>query len=147
MSTHHPLNSEVFNLFTYNPAQPAAGINMIFPCPANTRLEILAVTLTLTLDATVANRVFSIAAYDGSTNFQYSTHNILLAASVSRMFYASQGAEHMLIASVNSRPTMKLPINMLLDPGDSLVTDIFNIQATDQISDITIRVKHWTVTS
>ena len=147
MSHHHPLNSLVFNLVSYNPAQPAAGANMQFPCPANTRLEILAVTLTLTLDATVANRTFSLALSDGSTNFQYSTHNILLVATNARTFYASQQAEHMLVAAVNSRPTMTLPINTIVEPGDLLITDIINIQATDQISDITIRAKAWAIPS
>lgn len=143
MPQQHPFNTDIYNLVTYALADPGAGANLSFPCPQGTRLEIIYVQARLICDATVANRVFQLACYNGISNFQYVIHNRLLVAASSNWFRASAGGNHIDIAGVAAFIPLRLPSPMIINYGESLITDLFNIQASDQIASVIIRAKLW----
>lgn len=143
MDNANPFNTNIFLVASFSLANPAAGANFSYPVPANTRMEILGVTLTLINDANVGNRLVQIHGYDGTAAFQYGEASGVQVASATAYYSAAPNGGNLHTAATDSIYCITLPSPFILNYGDSLRSTICSIQAGDQISAIRIRAKVW----
>lgn len=70
---------------------PAAGADILYLCPANTRLEILGIHLTFTSDANAANRNIDFIIGCGVADLFHFNMNLLHAATETRDYHLIAG--------------------------------------------------------
>jgi hypothetical protein len=143
MSDNHPLDINIFTVKSISLTNPAPGANFSYTCPANTRMEIISVFLTLTTDATVASRLVLIHGHDGTSNIQVAEATLVQVNSSSCSYSASSAGGSLRTTATDSIYCLILPSPLILNPGEFLRSTVLAIQATDQISAITIRAKMW----
>jgi len=116
---------------------PAAGADILFPCPANTRLEIIGIHLTLTTDANIANRNVDFIIGCGVADLLHFDMNILHAASTARDYHIVAG-QIQPIFSVGLVRWCPAPPSIPLVASHSFRTVTDFIQVGDQYSAIYI---------
>src|SRR3989304_7847549 len=100
------------------PANPAAGAPLILPCPAGSRIQLIAAAFFYSCDATVATRVPFVAIRRGATLFQVAPVGTALTAGVAIRAHPSlSGAQPVNIAAF-SLQTIQLPDEMFLRVGE-----------------------------
>ena len=145
MSNNHPLDINTFNLITYSLADPAAGADFAFPCPSNTRLQIISVHLKLSTSATVSNRHVRIQGTDGTTIFCRTAPYTTVPASQNIYYTFSLLGQYPHSSTIGFRFNTVLSDQFFLQPGESLVSSTAGLVAGDQLSLIYIRAKLWTL--
>lgn len=126
-------------LVTRDLDDPAAGADLSWRSPEDTRLLLHSVFLTLTTDANVANRRVTVQGCHGSTAFTQAPapgHQVASETIYYRFAPCILG-----IDESDDLSYMWAPISehLYLEPDHYLQTNVINIQAGDQISDVTIR--------
>ena len=137
------LDDNLYQLVTLKPANPSAGAQLIITVPDTLRYSVLSVHYTLTTDSTAATRVNKIVGHDGTDRFSVTLHNATLSASLALNFLYTRGVFTVAGPGGTSDSQFGLIHELILNPGESLRTEIENIQVTDQISDAIVRVKQW----
>ena len=139
----HKFTTNIFSLESLAVANPGAGNNLsISPNPA-LRIEITALSFLLTADANAANRLVTLTLSDGAVVTPISASPGFQTANEAITYYFSTGMINSdASASIQSIFT-SLPKNLFLDPGDSVISDILNIQVGDAITNVTYRFKFW----
>lgn len=126
-------------LVTVGPTSPAPGANLHWISPADTRILIHSVFLTLATDATAANRRTTIQGLHGSIAFTQAPapgDQIASTTIAYRFAPCILGIDGSTEHSLQWAPISE---HLYLEQGHALGTLISNIQATDQISNIRIR--------
>ena len=142
---HSRVDTNVFHIRNLSIADPAAGADISFGVPVNMRIQILSFRMQLVTDATVINRHIAATASDGSINFSRFSHTTLQTATQTRIYHATVGNTNVESAVDGLNISIPLPNDLYLNPTDSFITLIDNLQAGDQISGASIRVKVWVV--
>lgn len=142
---NNPLDLTTCDFMTITPGNPAAGANMSFLVPVKAVIMPLCVAFTLAADANAGTRQLQLAFNDGTSNFAVHPAPGTQIATQTFDYSSSVGAESFDHQLSNSRLFMTLPADHLLRFGDSIVTIITGIKATDQISNIVIRYRQWIV--
>ncbi len=135
------LDRRLIGLLTVTPDAPAAGQNLMWENTESTRIQIVSIILTLQTDANVANRRLTIQALHGSNPFCNSPAPGNQAASLTWNYRFATCMLGIDDGTAISTLWGVLSADLYIDPGDHLATDIINIQATDALTDITIRFR------
>lgn len=134
-----PYNFCFGDIITITPADPAAGANLSFLVPINAFIIPLSIDFLFTTSAVVATRIVSVSGYDGSDRFQVTKSQNSQAASAAWSYHFSVNIGGAIGLAGTSEQNGVISYPMLLRQGDSLITNIVNIDAGDQISNVVIR--------
>jgi len=143
MGLHHNLDDRIFLIRQDSPADPAAGAQLSWPCPDRSRVQILSIDFTVAVINAGAARLVVVAAYDGSINFGHSPLADLIAINATATCYFALGVDARDHETAFNILSGELSTSLILNPGESLITDIDALAATDQIADVHIRYKQW----
>ncbi len=143
MNNQNPLNTNVFDVITLGPANPAAGANFTLSVNANSRWRIIGLDFTVQTDGTAANRIVEVHGFDGTDIIQVTRSLNLHTASLTIDYNANTGTGQ--AHEGGSIIDIQMPLNndLYLNIGDSIRITVINIQTGDQISDIRVRVQQW----
>ena len=129
---------EPFGLDSVSIADPGAQTNFRYVMPFDYLYRLLSVNLTFTSDATVANRLVSVAASIGSSDvFVCNAPLIQDASKVYTYNFSSRPVPYIPVPLALRIPATISP-DFLLPPGATIHSIIDSIQAADAISDITL---------
>ncbi len=120
---------------------PAAGAEASETVPTNARWLLLAFTLRLVTDATVANRHVRLVIDDGATTFFSSDSEAAQAASDNWAYNAGIGMDRR--AGVSDNRMWALPAGLMLPGGARIRTSTSNIAAGDNFSAPQLLVEEW----
>jgi len=138
----HPFLTTVHDIVGVTIAAPGAGTNLSFPCPVNARILPVHLSFVFTTDANVMNRLVQVAMYDGGNNYNIGEPTNVQAASTVRNYFFNHGianARDILGGGSYNQVWCDLNPNCWLRFGDSIVTVIGGLQATDAITGAVIR--------
>ena len=133
------LDRNQVGLVTLQPDNPAAGNNLYWECPEDTRVLVHSVFFLLTTDANVANRRVCVQATHGSVGFSQAPapgHQVASETIYYRFAPCILGIDESADLSYMWAPISE---HLYLERGHALQSLIVNIQATDQISELLIR--------
>lgn len=143
MPQEHNLNTDIFEVRQSSPANPAAGVQLSWPCPDRTRVHILSIDFRYAVANAGAARLVIVAAYDGTDNWGHSPLADTVGINANKDCSFALGVDARDHETAMNRLSGKLSSSLILNPGDSLVTLIDAMDATDQLSLIHIRYKRW----
>lgn len=123
-------------------AVPGAGAEISETVPTGARWELLALTMTLTTSATVANRLPTVTIDDGALVYFRQSAMIVLAQSLNLAFQWAEGTPSFTLAT-NGLPAAPLPVNNRLGAGHRIRTSTAAIAVGDQYSLIQYLVREW----
>lgn len=133
------INGEHWRPLTILIPDPAAGANFVFTCPIQFMFKVKDVSFRLVTDANIANRTGAIGIYlndDGATTInKFFISNVVHAASLTKNYFFQETPirDNTIINYVLEPFT-----ETILKQGDAIASGINNLQATDQISLISI---------
>ena len=143
----NPLDDRIYAVTAVRSASPAAGANYVHTCPANTREEIIALTFGVTAAAVAVARTVTVqATIDtyiipcGCAAYEYNNADTETYTFGVGMTPINGGAT----TTLNFDPLLH---HIILDPGETFATNVINMDAGDQLSDPTIYVRRWAITS
>ena len=139
----HNLNTCVFSLESLAVANPGAGNNLTIAPSTAIRIELISLSFLLTCDANAANRLVTLTLSNGSIIVPFSATPGFQTANEAITYYFSQGMVNSDASASIQSIFAPLPRHLYFDPGDSLITDIFNIQVGDAITNVVYRFKYW----
>ena len=145
MDSIHPLDISIFRLANYTLPNPAAGTDFTFPCPTNTRLQLISVHFKLSTSSASANRYVFIQGTDGTTIFCKTGPHAPISSSANMYYCYSLLGSHPQSNITASRWDSVLSHEFFLQPGESLVSSSIALDVADQLSLIYIRAKLWTL--
>ncbi|HEY3042612.1 MAG TPA: hypothetical protein VGJ39_01210 [Vicinamibacterales bacterium] len=120
---------------------PAAGVEITETVPTNARWRLIAMNFQFTTDATVSNRLVTIALDDGVTNFSRTDSGQLQGASTTPSYTGLVGAGFSTAAGgIRHIP---LPAGPLLMGGFRIRTSTTNLQAGDDYTAPQLLVEEW----
>jgi hypothetical protein len=129
------------NIRTIIGTDPAAGVNLSETVPTNARWRLLSLNLTMTTDATVANRNMRIFYDDGVTTF-FATESLTLQT-------ASQSRRYVIAAFGNGQAVTIDTIHLAAPPDIELLagyrvrSSVANFQVEDNINEFAMLVEEW----
>ena len=145
MDSTHPLDISIFRLANYTLPNPAAGADFAFPCPTNTRLQLISVHFKLSTSSASANRYVFIQGTDGTTIFCKTGPHAAIGSSANVYYCYSLLGSYAQTAITAFRWNSVLSDQFFLQPGESLVSSSLGLDVADQLSLIYIRAKLWTL--
>lgn len=125
----------------FSPAAASPGDDTEWTVDSNTRVRILSFSIRLVTNATVANRLMIIAGTRGVTTlFQLTVASVQPASvTIDYHFNVGEGSANQVSTFANT----SFPPNLVLLAGDKLVTQVENIQGTDNLSFQNIYAEQW----
>lgn len=127
-------------------SDPAAGANLSYAVPAQYRVQLLAMKLTLTTSATVANRTLQVLfsvhlSSAAATTFYVALSQVAQPASLAWTYYLAPGnPDDTAAVDLRLRQRLPYPLEMWGDTsanvGWKITTDVDAMAAGDQISDV-----------
>ena len=139
----HPLDLNVFSLHTATVADPGAGAQFQFPCPANARIEILSVNY---LETTAAGGVVRMGLLHITTGG--AIHSIAMSSNmqaggiIATWSWLKQTGRYSGTSALRNMGET-LPAGYFLEPGDILHSSIYNFGIFDTLTNINIRYALW----
>lgn len=143
----NPFDTDTFTIKTIHSANPAAGANYAYACPAGMRIQIIGLTFhivaaavavlrTVTLVATIASNAIPV----GVAAYMYNTGDTEDYTFGLGMLSIDGGVT----STKNFAPLID---GIFLIPAETIATDIIDIQGADQVSEPTLLLKRWALTS
>lgn len=122
------------------PANPAAGTNFIYTQSASLMSKVKSCRFTFTAGAAAANRAMVLASYSGALVFSAIRFATVTTAGLVRMYSAQDlySQAEVSITIFGQIFIIREAGGFWLTPGMILRSNVENIQAADQISDIVI---------
>lgn len=145
MPALNPMHAAVYDLATVAPANPGANTQLDWACPDNARVHILQLTYLFTTDANAANRNHIIEAVSGGVNQPVAASTVNHTASLAWRITYPMGLPAEVDLTASTYLLIPFPTGIILEPGDSIETNIQNMQAGDAITAIVIRYKQWVI--
>lgn len=125
------------------PANPPAGSNLAIPVEARNWLRVIAAVATLTTDATVASRFFSLDFITGKgVTYCRNAAGLVITASTMNQVFAWTEQRTDAQWAVNT-PVLVPVSSMFLPPGSVVQFTIDNKQAGDQIASVIVTVERY----
>lgn len=121
-----------------NPGAPAAGAEIVYTAPANSRIRIVSLSGLLTTSAAVANRNVKIVIDDGATIYYEASAGFSQAASLANRYSFADGVSP--TALFDGCVALPLPSNLWLSPGHRVRTLTTALDVADQWSTALIMV-------
>lgn len=123
-------------------ANPAAGANLSITVPANARCELVILKFMLRCDANAANRYVMLYAAHGARTMYIAGAEFALTANEDRLvLFGHFGFSS--VADGGNTLVVGTPSYPVLLKDDTIVTEILNLQATDQIDGVEYVFKLW----
>jgi len=145
MPARNPVNSAIFDLVTTIIPDPGLGNPISWACPANARIEILYLGFILATDANAANRIVYVGATTPALGQIMGASSIAQTAGLTRGYSFVAGLPQEVDLSAHGFILCPMSPNLILEPGDDFDTDVFNIQATDNLASIITRYRQWII--
>jgi len=123
-------------------ADPAAGSEISETVPTNARWRLLAMTFSLTTDATAVTRRVMLAFDDGSTIYAYEKAFEAQGANLTRAYSFVAGLNHEAVTGIG-KIHGHLPKNLILPQGYRIRTTTSNLQAGDNLTAPAMLVEEW----
>ena len=120
-----------------NPANPGAGNNWSVTVPNNVLLHLRGVSFQFLTDANVANRYPTLLVNNGTADVIVIPSVVLQTASVTYQWCFSIEA-YPITTAVNNHATARIPRQVVMAPGWTLSSSVWNLQAGDTITNIYI---------
>lgn len=143
MPIKSPIDSNVFQVVTDTPADPAAGADFVWPTPANSRVEIVSVVFEIVADGTAINRQAQVNINNTVVDVQHSVAPGIQVAGETLEYQFAIDNDPLDLSGAYQLMTCKLAELLTMDPGDRFVSNVLNLQAGDQIQNIVIRFRQW----
>ena len=141
----HPLDTDVFQLITEVGTDPAAGADYTYTPPANCRIQLLSFTFTFATDANAANRLARFRILNATNRAVTVLPLIKQTASKTWTYHFAPGVPAYEQQNLHQLVWGNLGHAFIMQDGDTLEINSPSMQATDQISDILLRYKLWTM--
>ena len=143
----NPFDDRIYAVTAVRSADPAAGANYVHTCPANTREEIIALTFGVQAAAVAVERTVTVQAKIDTYIIPCGCGTYLYNNADTETYTFGVG-----MTPINGGATTTLNFDpllhhIILDPGETFSTLIVNMEATDQLTDPTIYVRRWAITS
>ena len=129
-------------VLSYSGADPAAGVDATITCPPATRWLILAASITIVTDATVADRYLRLLAFNGGLTVVYAIATLAIPANTTRSNVWFPTAQQF-TAAIGGITNAPLPPRLLLAAGDALTVSPTAMQIGDNLTALTISVEEW----
>jgi hypothetical protein len=125
------------------PTNPAAGAQLSVTVQGEWAVRVLAARATLTTDANVANRLVSLDFVNSrGTTLVRNGASVLVTANTSNQ--AFEWGSNRALAEWNTGTPVWVPLlPLFLDPGFTLKFAVDSIQATDQLSSVSLVLEKW----
>jgi len=141
---HHPAETTLFHLQSLYPANPAAGAQYSATMTDLGRDQLVAVAFTLQTDATGANRFPTIRIISTARIVTRCVYvNPVIASQFAYIHFAIGLLPQEALSGTDRIINSGLPHDLILVGPTTYTIQIENIQATDQIANITIWYRHW----
>jgi len=145
MPAHNPVDTAVFDLVTTIIPNPAAGADLSWPVPVNSRIEIIYLGFIFASDANAANRFPTILGATPTLNQTMAASTVAQAASKTYGWAFVAGLPETANLAAANVVVVPMSPKLILEPGDALETYIIGMQAGDAITSIITRYKQWTI--
>jgi len=119
-------------------ANPSVATNWLWSPEPNATCELLSIYMVLTTDVNAANRTLRIKFYDGTRETIFAIPNQIQIASLACPYYFAQGYTNTNIPATEVFRSGALPINYIFPNTWTISSDLHNVQAGDQLSNIVI---------
>jgi hypothetical protein len=145
MPSANPVHTAVFALGTAIGTDPGAGANFSWPCPGNSRVQILYCSYICATDANAANRYHTLLVDTGALTPIQAGCTVAQVASKTYGIAFIAGLAATVDLSAQNQIYIPMAPDTFLSPGEALESFLINKQATDTISSIIIRYKQWII--
>jgi len=126
--------------FSTTVADPGAGSQFTYTVPAGLTVNISMVSFWFQASSTVANRQPRIALKRGAVELARTMFFYLVGATSSNRYYCHPSSE--VDSSGVGNVILEMPVTRLI-PGDTIVSDFYNMQAGDNLREIEIAGESW----
>ena len=131
----------MFRDYYVSPANPGTGFNLDFQLSAGQRVQLLAMSLLLTTDATAGDRRLALLIRRGSTDFHLVQAQTVQSPSTAVRYYIGPGnADDTAVISLRVRCRLPYPLEMwgssTADQGWRIDSDVANLAAGDALTAI-----------
>jgi len=133
------LDRNQVGLQTESPTDPASGTNWRWDIPLDTRIEVISITFLLTAAGAGGDRMVTVEAYHGSTSFAQAPAPGIHPDSAAYRYYFAPCILGIDKGTDFGRLWAPISPHFYLDNGQAIGTNISNLQATDQLSEIRLR--------
>jgi len=139
----NPLHTGIFSIQSLAIANPGAGVQISTACPVNARIMLLSMTLLYTSSANVADRYIGIGINDAIAIITAQLSTVAHTAGNAYTYYFNFGQVATLDLTAFNIITSGMPQNAYMEPGDSLLSTVVNMDAGDTITSIRVRFAQW----
>jgi hypothetical protein len=142
LSIRNPLTTDNFTVGLYTLANPAAGADVSSIAFPFARTQLLWLHIKLVTDANVASRVVRLDIHDNTIPRTCAVcPSDIGASSTSEFVFCAGGGEGN--ASAEYGRIIPISNELIIETPWYFETNILNMQATDQISDVWFSMKYW----
>lgn len=121
---------------------PAVATNLLINAPVNARSELVALSFKFSADANAADRWMRISSSSGLIVILLGNSEYPITANKDRWIIVGPTGHSSVADGGDSQTIGTVPFPVLLE-GDIIRTNVVNIQAGDQISDVYYVFKTW----
>lgn len=143
MTIQNPLSTEIFDILTLTPANPALGANFSLAVDSNARWQVISIHFKLNVDANAANRLPSIEGFDGTNIIHRQRPLNIQTAAIDADYDCNVATGSSYEEASILAISIPLPDHFYLQAGDSIRITVLGMLAGDQLENIIIRVKQW----
>lgn len=145
MPARNPVDHAVFDLVTAIVTNPGAGNQLSYSVPANARIEIIYLGFIFQTSAAVADRYATVLGATPTLDQTMGATDVAQVASKTYGYAFVAGLPESVDLSAANVIVAPLAPSLLLEPGDSLESYVFNIDGSDSITSIITRFRQWTI--
>jgi len=129
-------NTNYYFVYPVYLASVAVATDLTVTVPFTGRHKLVALSFTFTTDVNAADRLIHLYFTRGAVDYQLTSAGNTQGASLGLFYHFLIGGTQSIVAN---SPVMHAPLpdSFLLETSDSLKTSIDNIQAGDQLTDLT----------
>lgn len=125
------------------PGDPVAGALLTWACPDNAVVQVVALKLHFTTDATVIDRLVEVYISDGGVFIPATPAAIVQPATKAWTYFFTMGIAPLDVTAATAEVYQPLGCCYQLEKGSSLIVNANNMTPTDQISAVKIRYFLW----
>lgn len=141
---YNPVDTAVHAVEQDTCPAPVAGNPILWPCPDNARVLVVAIQYQITAVPATAFPLVYVAPATGS-DMLYATSHIAPDALAATDLHFSAGIRVAFKDTVNLQLFAPLPRNLIMEPGDTLKLSAVGIGATAVVADGLVSYHQWII--
>ena len=133
----NPLDFGQFSLLEFQPPDPAAGANYVFPVPIGTLYELICLSFLFSTDAGVGNRYLSLNIENPSRDIYFKAPLVKpFVANTTNQLSFGAGFSHASQGDAHVPTTGSWPLHLLVPGPHLFVISVLGIKVGDAFTDI-----------